>query len=199
MTLPSTAAPVRRGRELALLAHLDCLFLELAVATGAEERQYPILISRETLERAEYPRAFPHLLLTAAPLCCPEREPASLLDRDNLATPAWCLSPAVCYHVYAELAASTLATPAVITVRGRCFRNEAELEPGFRQVEFEMREIVLAGQKEWVEDSARDARFRLEGLCARSTSWEPGKLPKTRSSCRRRRERHCCNASARPS
>src|SRR6516165_9616540 len=93
-----TAAPVRHRPELNQLAEMDRLLLDLADALGAEERQYPILIARQTLERAEYPRAFPHLLFTAAPLRCPEREPACLLERDNLATPCWCLSPAVCYH-----------------------------------------------------------------------------------------------------
>jgi hypothetical protein len=180
MTLHSTAAPYRRGRELALLAHLDRLMLDLAIAAGAEERQYPTLISREALLDAEYPRAFPHLLLAAAPLSCPEREPDRLLERENLATPSWFLSPAVCYHVYAEMAASMLATPTVITARGRCFRHEAGLRPGFRQVEFEMREIVLAGPCEWVEDTARDVRTRLEDL-ARSLglvgTWEVAEDP----------------------
>jgi len=180
MTSYRTAVPVRRGRELTHLAQLDGLIIDLAVSLGADIRQYPVLISREALERAEYPRAFPHLLLAAAPLSSPEREPASLLERENLATPSSLLSPAVCYHVYAELAASTLATPAVITARGRCFRNEAELNPGFRQVEFEMREIVLAGPKEWVEDTASDARTRLESL-ARSQglegTWEVAEDP----------------------
>jgi hypothetical protein len=164
MTLDIPAAPIRRSRELRLLAHLDELILDLTRSLGAEERQYPVLISRGALERADYPEAFPHLLLSAAPLCCPQREPGSLLERDNLAAPSWLLSPAVCYHVYAELAASTLAAPVVITARGRCFRNEVELRPGVRQVEFEMREIVLAGPNEWVEDMARDARIRLECL-----------------------------------
>jgi hypothetical protein len=180
MTTHSIAAPLRGGSELVLLAHLDGLVRDLAVSIGAQERQYPVLISREDLQRAEYPRAFPHLLLAAAPLCCPEREPACLLERDNLATPSWFLSPAVCYHVYAELAASTLATPAVITARGRCFRNEVSLRPGLRQVEFEMREIVLAGPREWVEVAVQDARVRLEDL-ARSLrldgTWEVAEDP----------------------
>jgi hypothetical protein len=181
----NTAAPLRGSRELAILAHLDGLILDLASSVGAIQRQYPVLISREALERAEYPRAFPHLLLAAAPLCCPEREPDALLERENLGLPAWLLSPAVCYHVYAEMTAITLATPQVITARGRCFRNEAELRPGVRQVEFEMREIVMAGPKEWIEDTAGDVRVRLEKL-ARSLgidgTWEvaldPFFLPK---------------------
>jgi hypothetical protein len=176
----NTAAPLRRGRELSLLARVDRLILDLATSLGADERQYPILISREDLERAEYPRAFPHLVMAAAPLCCADREPASLLERENLATPLWMLSPAVCYHVYAELAETTLAAPAVVTARGRCFRNERELRPGSRQVEFEMREIVLAGPREWVEARVRDVRGRLE-ILARALgmdgTWEVAEDP----------------------
>jgi hypothetical protein len=55
MMFHSTAAPPRRGREPTLLAHLDRLILDLAIAMGAEERQYPVLISREALQKAEYP------------------------------------------------------------------------------------------------------------------------------------------------
>jgi len=159
-----TSAPVRQARELAHLGCLDGHLLDLAVAIGALERQYPVLIAREALERAEYPRAFPHLLVAAAPLLAPDRDPSRLLERDNLAAPQWMLSPAVCYHVYAELAATELLAPTVVTARGRCFRHEASVRPGVRQLEFEMREIVLAGPKEWVEERAEEARGRLETL-----------------------------------
>jgi hypothetical protein len=175
-----TAAPVRRREELAHLARVDGLLRELAAELGAEERQYPALIARPVLEQAEYPQAFPHLLLAAAPPSRPNREPAALLEPGNLASPAWCLSPAVCYHTYAELAASTLATPAVLTARGRCFRHEAEVRPGVRQIEFEMREIVLTGPKGWVDEMAGHGRSRLEHL-ARSLglpgTWEVAEDP----------------------
>ena len=164
MRVNDTAAPVRRGRELARLARVDGLLLDLAAELGAEERQYPALIARPALEQAEYPRAFPHLVVAAAPLADPARDAAALLGRDNLATPSWCLSPAVCYHVYAEMGGGVLEAPAVVTARGRCFRHEAEVRPGVRQLEFEMREIVWAGPGEWVEDMARGARGRLESL-----------------------------------
>src|SRR5947209_11408467 len=101
----STSAPVRDGRQIAELAALDRRLTELAIALGAEERQYPALIARDVLERGEYPQAFPHLVFAAASLVHPERPQTSLLAPDNLAPPCWCLSPAVCYHVYAEIAA----------------------------------------------------------------------------------------------
>jgi seryl-tRNA synthetase len=180
MNCNSTSAPVRSGTELETLAHVDRLIVDMATSIGGQERQYPALISREALVAADYPSAFPHLLVAAAPLRFPAGDPASLLERENLARPAWFLSPAVCYHVYAEMAASELPRPAVITARGRCFRHEAALRPGIRQLEFEMREIVLAGPREWVEESARVAQMRLESL-ARSLgldgTWEIAEDP----------------------
>jgi len=54
------------------------------------------------------------------------------------------------------------------------------VRPGVRQIEFEMREIVLAGPKEWVEERAEAARGRLETL-ARSLglagTWEVAEDP----------------------
>src|SRR4051794_38028427 len=137
MSSTDTSAPIRRDQDLALLARIDGLICELAAELGAEQRQYPTLIARSALERAEYPHAFPHLLMLAAPLARPEREPATLLERDNLAGPWWCLSPPVCCRAYTELAGGPLAMPVVIPARGRCYRHEAEVRPGVRQIEFE--------------------------------------------------------------
>ena len=159
-----TAAPVRDGGDIARLTEVDRILVDLALSLGAEERQYPVLIARETLEQAEYPQAFPHLLFAAASALCPERDSPSLLEPDNLTRPCWCLSPAVCYHAYAEIAGRTLSAPIVLTALGRCFRNEATVQDGIRQIEFEMREIVFAGPPEWVEAMAVAAERRLDKL-----------------------------------
>jgi hypothetical protein len=159
-----TSSPVRQGRELERLGCVDRKLVDLAASLGAVERQYPALIARGALERAEYPRAFPHLLMAAAPLAAADRDPSCLMDRDNLGAPEWILSPAVCFHLYAELAANELLVPTFVTARGRCFRHEADVRPGIRQIEFEMRELVLAGPKEWVEDQVEAARTRIDAL-----------------------------------
>lgn len=137
------SAPARTRDELNVLDRIDARVRDLAAAIGAREMQYPALIAREVLERAEYAQAFPHLLMSAS-------------GTD------WCLSPAVCYHTYAQLARRVLEAPVVITARGRCFRAERESAPGIRQIEFEMREIVLLGAPAWIEASAEMARRAIE-------------------------------------
>jgi hypothetical protein len=79
----------------------------------------------------------------------------------NLASPRWCLSPAVCYHVYCSLAGQTINAPAIVTSAGRCFRNEATTEAGRRQIEFDMREIVMLGPGDWVRTTAIACQKRL--------------------------------------
>jgi hypothetical protein len=158
------AAPVRRANQQRRLEEIDAAVKELGLGMGGGEVHFPVLIAREVLERADYHQAFPHLLLAAAHLRHFDVDDAALLGPDNLACSAWCLSPAVCYHVYAQLAGRELSRPQVITARGRCFRHEAVVAPGVRQIEFEMREIVLMGEEAWVLETAEAARHSVERL-----------------------------------
>jgi hypothetical protein len=167
MTMQPTAAPVRQNAELARFETIDAEFLAWAREWSADEVQFPALIDRATLERAEYPSAFPHLLLSACGCSDPAKPLTELLAADNLAPTEWLLSPAVCYHVYPHWAASRASMPRVATARGRCFRREEEFTPGRRQLEFEMREIVLCGAPEWIEAKARDALARVHAIATR--------------------------------
>jgi len=160
----AAAAPVLDDESMALLERIDTELVDLATESGARQRQYPVLIAAETLMQAEYPRAFPHLLMTAAPLADPSAAPEDLLSPVNFASTPWCLSPAVCLHAYSEYAGRRLEAPLVITARGRCFRHEEQTSPGVRQIEFEMREIVLLGDAEWIEETLPELRSRLEQL-----------------------------------
>ena len=98
--------------------------------------------------------------------------------------------------------------PAVITARGRCFRHEATIEPGRRQIEFDMREIVLLGRPEWVRASALECKERLE-RCARrlglAGEWraaeDPFFLPRARGQAMMQRLKetkleYCCGDAA---
>ena len=175
-----TSSPILADEELAELARFDERLFALARQFGAAERQYPALFDRRALERAEYLEAFPHLLMAASALADPGGERERRLSRGNLAEPEWCLSPAVCPHVYAEFAGQTLAEPRVITARGRCFRHEAATEPGVRQIEFEMREIVWLGTAEFIEEALVVARAALpplaEELCV-AGAWQLAEDP----------------------
>jgi len=117
-----------------------------AEAGGCEHR-FPSLIAARTLNRAEYPEAFPQLAMSAAVA----RDPAQGFA--DIRPAPWFLSPAVCYHVYAEFEGRTLPEGAMVSAQGTCFRfeNEAELAAGRRQIEFGMRELVLLGTADWIE------------------------------------------------
>jgi hypothetical protein len=137
----------------------------IARELGARGMHYPVLIGRQALERAGYHESFPHLLMSA-----------TAMSGD---TP-WCLSPAVCYHVYEELMGRTLLQPQTITARGTCFRAEQQTVPGIRQIEFEMREIIFLGPQYWVNTQIVVAVSRLTGLARRlglPGTWEPAEDP----------------------
>lgn len=143
------AAPARTGDDIDLLNRIDLRVRAFASSLGAREMQYPALISRPVLEQAGYPRAFPHLLMSAS-------------RHDGGTAQDWCLSPAVCYHAFAHLAGRVVEDATVLTARGRCFRAEQETAPGIRQIEFEMREIVLFGPIDWIDACADAARLAIE-------------------------------------
>jgi hypothetical protein len=162
------STPVRSGPELAWHEYVDMRVRAVALLLGARETQYSALIAADVLEQAEYPEAFPHLLLAATsyqssrldasqPRCSPRAA-------SKRAESGWCLSPAVCYHVYAHLAGAALSEPIVLTARGTCFRDESHCAPGIRQVEFAMREIVLLGPARWVLETADVIAHAIESL-----------------------------------
>jgi hypothetical protein len=158
-----TAAPTRTAAEAAVLDDVDRRVRAIALALGGRDMQYPSLIARPILERAEYPQAFPHLLMSASRTHLPDgAESGTRVNRQRRT--AWCLSPAVCYHTYAELAEVCLDRPAIVTARGTCFRAESTTAPGVRQIEFSMREIVFAGAAAWVERSLESARLQVDAL-----------------------------------
>src|SRR5207247_1068331 len=134
------SCPPRQAAEMATFARIDAALQTIATEMGAAAMSYPTLIAREALVQAGYPDAFPHLLMLATHLDRPEQ--GDSLEPSNLVSPPWCLSPAVCYHAYCQFAGRRLAEPAIVTAAGRCFRHEASIDPGRRQLEFDMREIV---------------------------------------------------------
>jgi hypothetical protein len=157
------SAPVRTGYELEWHEYVDRRVRAVVLSFGARETQYSALIAADVLEQAEYPQAFPHLLLSADRYQAPAVS-ASLPSGSERVSTGWCLSPAVCYHAYAQLAGVALQAPMVLTARGTCFRHERQCSPGVRQVEFEMREVVLLGPARWVLESADAISQAIESL-----------------------------------
>lgn len=173
-----TAAPLRDGAAISCFEEADREFLQIGQRHGARELQFPTLISKSLLERAEYPQAFPHLLMIACACHDPLRE--SLFASENLAPQEWYLSPAVCYHAYAHYQGQVLADPQIVTARGRCYRREASFQFGRRQLEFEMREIVLLGDPEWLNEKIALIRAdidRIADRCGLPVHWETAEDP----------------------
>lgn len=110
-------------------------FLRMAADAGAEEYRFGSAIGRETLARADYFEAFPD-------------GAASITDSGSS---RYCLSPAVCYHVYEQLAGQRLDRPITITAESPCFREADRTAGGIgRFWEFTMREVVFVGASAWV-------------------------------------------------
>lgn len=153
------------------LEHIDAALRTWALHRIVQEEVYPVLIAAETLRRAEYDRAFPHLLMSAA-----------VHEAERLEHAGHFLSPAVCYHTYAALEGRSLTQGVTITARGRCFRNEdaAQLVPGRRQIEFEMREVVLIGERDWIESELSPVRDDIAGMAeslGMEGAWEAASDP----------------------
>jgi hypothetical protein len=173
-----TAVSTRDAGAINCFEEIDREFLQLARGHHARELQFPTLISKTLLERAEYPEAFPHLLMIAC--ACHDPGCESLFVAENLAPQEWYLSPAVCYHAYAHYHGQVLADPQIVTARGRCYRREASFQFGRRQLEFEMREIVLLGDPEWLNGRIALLQVEVDRIAdsyGLSAHWETAEDP----------------------
>ncbi|CAM3108808.1 hypothetical protein [Rariglobus hedericola] len=168
--LTANAAPIRMSTEIARFERIDQAFVAWAQDWQADIAQFPALIASSTLCHAGYPASFPHLLMSACACADPAQPLTHLLASENLAPTDWLLSPAVCYHAYAQWSGQQLpeGSGRILTARGRCFRREIEFIPGRRQIEFEMREIILCGDPEWMEPFLTNAVTRIDEIATSS-------------------------------
>jgi hypothetical protein len=145
-----------RGAVLALRRGLDEELRRLCAGAADEEWQLPPALPLQTLARADYFASFPQWLTTASHLTDDADRLLALStvaghDVEAAVTAAAvpaaaALQPALCYHVYAAYADSTLGGAVCIACEGTCWRHERErhapLERGWA---FTMREIVTLG------------------------------------------------------
>jgi seryl-tRNA synthetase len=142
------------GLALEVLEAVDDTVVRWAEALGAPEHRYPSLIDAAVLRRASV--VIPS---EARDRDHPDRETrpstgAMAIPRLSARDDDVSLSPAVCYHVYPEWSGRTLGdTPALLTARGHCYRYEdGNHIPLERLWEFTMREIIVIGTRQQVED-----------------------------------------------
>ncbi|WP_437731665.1 hypothetical protein [Sorangium sp. So ce1335] len=150
------------GVPLRLYRYFDRSLEALGAPFSPSPILVPTLIPAATLAKCDYFRSFPHIVTFTCHL--PEDMPriedfrARHQDRETLderalgdmAHPEVCLSPAVCYHVYAANRDRVLpAAGARYALAGRCFRYESSKMVDLRRLwEFTMREIVFLGSRE---------------------------------------------------
>jgi seryl-tRNA synthetase len=150
-----------RGGARDLIEQIAVALSKLAREDTDDEWSVPPGIAFSTLERARYFASFPQWLTAASHLSDDARVLEAIATssspgdsaRDAMQQPNAALSPAVCYHTYEALAGKTVASPALMTAEGVCWRHEgdrfAPLERGWA---FRMREIVCIGSDSDVEE-----------------------------------------------
>jgi len=169
-----------RGDAAALLRDLERAIATLCGLETSDDWRVPPAIDFATLVRAEYFASFPHWLTVASHLrdeedalrAVAERgEPAVL--REASAAPKAALNPAVCYHIYAALAGTSIDQARIVTAQAECWRHEgarhATLERGWA---FTMREVVCIGSDDDAHAFLERSTERVTDF-ARSLDLEP--------------------------
>jgi hypothetical protein len=178
-----------RGRSLDVLRRIEGRIASLCAGETDDEWMVPSALPLATLERAGYFASFPQWLTIASHLSGdasvlervassphPAREAAAAALPATVALP-----PAVCYHVYAGLAGSTIRTRRIVTAQGCCWRHEGDrFAPLERGWSFTMREIVCIGSEAecvaFCERGTRITRWLATGL-GLDSSIEPAEDP----------------------
>ena len=148
---------------------VDVAIRRWAQSLGCQEIEVTSLIPATELQRAGYPEAFPQLVMYARPG-----------QHNNETEPFYALSPAVCYCAYVGLAGRVLHSLTRLTAKGHCFRNESETQPGRRQIEFRMRELIFIGQPDQIGPALEGVETVVQRIAAAAGidgSWEVGNDP----------------------
>lgn len=145
------------GPLLRLAQRLDQAFLLMAsVIWDARDERHPATLSAQRLQRVNYLDSFPQHATFPARLDADDANfdqfrsgsvigPGGDVALTRLAPVREILTPAACYHLYANHEGERLERPLYLTTSNTCFRNESHYEPLRRQWSFTMREIVCLG------------------------------------------------------
>lgn len=157
---------------------IDGLQRSLSVEAAREEMTrlgiQPV-IARSIVEQAGYVESFPQLLgcvhtyegdETQWPGLVEEMQAGADWSSEHRMSDVVVL-PAVCYHVYPQLAEARLERPCVFDISGYCYRHERTHEAG-RMRAFRMREFVRLGTpgqaQEWRDAWLQRAQVWLASL-----------------------------------
>ena len=151
---------VRKGSAVQVMQALQTYFAKLAMKYDPHLRYYPTMMKREALEPCSYIQTFPQNLFFVAefPHQLPVLEQVKDIDDPGSLTrmTEHVLTPAQCFHTYAELQGQTLAEPMIVTSQGTCYRHETPWRVGNQRMnEFVLREILFVGPADFVEETRR--------------------------------------------
>jgi seryl-tRNA synthetase len=159
------------GPALRLLRALDASFARLAERSfDAQERSYPVLVPSQLLAKTGYFSSFPHSIFMVTHVeedfdsiegfrsANSGRLGFNIPNRDHLALPPVCVSPALCFQAYHSLEGQRVRDLEVITTQGHCARYESTAAVGLERLwDFQMRELIFIGSADAVETARRRA------------------------------------------
>ena len=159
------------GLALQVFEAVDDTVVRWAESLGASEHRYPSLIDAAVLQRAGQNvipnrQARDDQVPGREPSVGTMRIPRSARDDSESRDDSVSLSPAVCYHAYPEWSGKALReNPALLTARGHCYRHEdGNHVPLERLWEFTMREIIVMGTRQQVEDARQSLVRQVTAL-----------------------------------
>lgn len=156
------------GRFYQLLKILDAKILAFTKTQKAEEVDYPITISLETLNKSHFfdrTPQFANFISTIKEDLCNisslSKKVKTSQDDDSfkahLNSPKHMCRSAVCLNAYPTFQGRTLSKPVSLTTIGKVFRNESKQVEGLeRMYEFTVRDTIYFGPSAWVEEKLEE-------------------------------------------
>lgn len=153
---------VLEGLPMSLFVYFDRVTRAFGDPWKAKTVITPTLIPSTTLAKCDYFRSFPQNVTFACHIGEDSETIAGFRERhktrddlepnalESMQTPEACLSPAVCYHVYAMNRGKIIGAGGIAyNVVGKCFRYESTNMRDLRRLwDFTMRETVFLGTRE---------------------------------------------------
>jgi seryl-tRNA synthetase len=166
---------VLSGPLLALAQRLDAHFRSWSQEWQAKDYAFPAFLPVRDLARLDYFHSFPHLVTFPVTLEADDDNLRRFANHHRVGndgaveltgTAPVCdvLTPAACYHCYAQHRDAVLDQPLYLTTRATCFRRERHYAPLERQWSFSMREIVCIGSEEEVTTFLGQFRGKVEAF-----------------------------------
>lgn len=167
------------GPPLKFITYLDSIIQKIYNEQFAvTERSFPALVPARLLAKAGYFDSHPNNVMMTTHLVNDfdlienfrqnegHTGDMSSLSEGSLATPHLCLNPAACLPCYPVYANQDVSEGCALSWRGRVFRYESSNVRGLeRLTEFNVRELVLIGNSEYVGSGHKKAISIINSLC----------------------------------